>query len=45
MENEIYTVSEKELSTTLSGWLMPIIEQMERDSISLDCKLVLTIVF
>ncbi len=38
MEQEIYAVGERELSTSLASWLMPIVEQMEGDSVSLDCK-------
>lgn len=38
MEMDIYAVGESELSTSLANWLVPTAEQMESDSVALDCE-------
>ena len=38
MEMDIYAVGERELSTSLTNWLIPVAEQMESDSVALDCE-------
>lgn len=39
MEMDIFAVGERELSNSLASWLIPVAEQMESDSVALDCKL------
>ncbi|KAM3185866.1 hypothetical protein ACTXT7_005490 [Hymenolepis weldensis] len=36
MEMDIFAVGERELSTSLASWLIPVVEQMESDSVALD---------
>lgn len=40
MEMDIYAVGEHELSTSLTNWLIPLAEQMESDSVALDCEFI-----
>lgn len=35
---DLFAVGERELSTSLANWLIPVAEQMESDSVALDCK-------